>query len=149
MARDDGGAAATIITAFVLGALTGAAVALLVAPASGEETRRRLSDKAREGADRASEAARQGREFVNRQKDTFATAVERGREAYQQARGPGVRQARAERHCERLAGALPRRHRRIDAGHGADPGRRDHRHPADRTRGAAGAARPCGRRYGR
>ena len=38
MARDDGGAAGTIITAFVLGALTGAAVALLVAPATGEET---------------------------------------------------------------------------------------------------------------
>ena len=87
MTRDDGGAAGTIITAFILGALTGAAVALLMAPASGEETRRRLSDKAREGADRASEAARQGREFVNRQKDTIATAVERGREAYQQARG--------------------------------------------------------------
>ena len=31
MARDDGGAAATVITAFVLGALTGAAVALLLA----------------------------------------------------------------------------------------------------------------------
>ena len=86
MARDDGNAAAMTITAFLLGALTGAAVALLVAPATGEETRRRLSDKAREGADRASEAARQSREFVNRQKDTLATAVERGREAYNQAR---------------------------------------------------------------
>jgi gas vesicle protein len=86
MARDDGGAAGTIITAFVLGALTGAAVALLVAPATGEETRRLLSEKARESADRAAEAARQGREFVNRQKDTISSAVERGREAYQQAR---------------------------------------------------------------
>jgi gas vesicle protein len=86
MGRDDAGAAATTITAFILGALTGAAVALLMAPASGEQTRRRLSEKARESADRASEAARQGREFVNRQKDTITTAVERGREAYNQAR---------------------------------------------------------------
>lgn len=87
MARDDGGAAATVITAFVLGALTGAAVALLLAPAPGEDVRRRLSEKAREGADAASEAARQGREFVSRQRENVAGAIERGREAYQQARG--------------------------------------------------------------
>lgn len=86
MARDDGGAG-SVITAFVLGALTGAAVALLMAPQTGEETRRILNEKAREGADRASEAARQGREILNRQKDTLNTAVERGREAYRQARG--------------------------------------------------------------
>lgn len=86
MARDNDGAAGTIITAFVLGALTGAAVALLMAPATGEETRRILGEKAREGADRAAEAARQGRDFVDRQKGTISSAVERGREAYQQAR---------------------------------------------------------------
>ena len=87
MARDNGGEAGTIILAFVLGAVTGAAVALLMAPASGEETRRRLADRAREGADRAREVAGQGRELWNRQRETFANAVERGREAYQQARG--------------------------------------------------------------
>jgi gas vesicle protein len=86
MARDDAGAAGTVIVAFVLGALTGAAVALLVAPATGEETRRTLAEKARESRQRASEAARQGREFVNRQKDTISTAIERGRDAYEQAR---------------------------------------------------------------
>jgi gas vesicle protein len=87
MARDDGGAAGTIIVAFVLGAITGAAVALLTAPASGEETRKLLADKAREGRDRANEAARQGREFVNRGRETLSNAIERGREAYEQARG--------------------------------------------------------------
>src|SRR5262245_60227042 len=90
MARDDSGAG-TVVVAFVLGALTGAAVALLVAPASGEETRRLLAEKAREGREKANEAARQGREFVNRQKETFSSAVERGREAYQQARGTAGR----------------------------------------------------------
>ena len=89
MARDDGGAAATVITAFVLGALTGAAVALLMAPAPGEEIRRKIGDKAREGADAAAGAARQGREFVTRQRETVASAIERGREAYQQARNAG------------------------------------------------------------
>jgi gas vesicle protein len=89
MARDDGGAAGTMVVAFVLGALTGAAVALLLAPASGEETRRILSEKAKEGRDKASDAARQGREFLNRHRDTLSSAIERGREAYNQARsGP-------------------------------------------------------------
>ena len=93
MARDDGGAAGTVVIAFVLGAVTGAAIALLMAPTSGEETRRMLADRAREGRERASEAARQAREFATRQRDTISSAIDRGREAYQQARsgtaGPG------------------------------------------------------------
>jgi gas vesicle protein len=89
MTRDDSSAAGTIIVAFVLGAVTGAAVALLMAPASGEETRRILGERAREGRDRAQEAARQGREFISRQRETLNTAIERGREAYDQARGAG------------------------------------------------------------
>jgi gas vesicle protein len=87
MARDDSGAG-TVVVAFVLGALTGAAVALLMAPQSGEETRRFLKDKAREGREKAEEAARQGRELWSRQRDTLTTAFERGRDAYQQARQP-------------------------------------------------------------
>ena len=85
MAREDSGAG-TVVVAFVLGAITGAAVALLMAPATGEETRRLLAEKAREGREKAGEAARQGRELWNRQKDTLAGAFERGREAYNQAR---------------------------------------------------------------
>jgi gas vesicle protein len=87
MSRDDGGAAGTVIVAFVLGAVTGAAVALLMAPASGEETRRLLADKAREGRDKAGEAAQKGRELWDRQRETLGTAFERGKEAYEQARG--------------------------------------------------------------
>lgn len=87
MARDDGGVAGTIIVSFLLGAVAGAAVALLVAPATGDEMRRILAEKAKEGRERATDAARQGREFVNRQRDTLSSAIDRGREAYQQARG--------------------------------------------------------------
>jgi gas vesicle protein len=82
-----------VILAFVLGAVTGAAVALLMAPVSGEQARRILGDRAREGRERAEEAARQGREFLNRQRDTLSTAVERGREAYNQARAATPPQA--------------------------------------------------------
>jgi gas vesicle protein len=90
MARDDSGAAGAIITGFVLGAVAGAALALLMAPASGDETRRILAEKAREGADKAAEAARQAREFAERHRGTVSTAIERGKEAYQQARSGGT-----------------------------------------------------------
>lgn len=88
MSRDHEGSAGTVLLAFVLGAVAGAAVALLYAPQTGEETRRLLGERAREGRERAAQAARQGREFVDRQRETLATAVDRGREAYQRARGP-------------------------------------------------------------
>jgi gas vesicle protein len=86
MANDNDSAAGTVVLAFVLGAITGAAVALLMAPATGEETRRMLAEKAREGRDRAGEAARQGKELWNAQREHLSNAFERGREAYQQAR---------------------------------------------------------------
>jgi gas vesicle protein len=86
MSRDNSGG---VMVAFVIGALAGAAVALLFAPASGEETRELLSQKAREGKAKAKEAMDQGREYYTRQRDNIATAVDRGREAFQQARERG------------------------------------------------------------
>lgn len=83
MERDQDGHAGAVLMAFVLGAVSGAAVALLWAPGAGEETRRLLNEKAREGRERAGDAARQGREFVSRQRDTISTALDRGREAYE------------------------------------------------------------------
>jgi gas vesicle protein len=86
MAKDDGGGAGSILLAFVLGAVSGAAVALLYAPAPGRETREYLGDKARESRDRAADAAAKGREIVTQGRETLATAIEKGKEAYQQAR---------------------------------------------------------------
>jgi gas vesicle protein len=87
---DNGGSGGAVAVAFMLGAITGAAVALLMAPATGEETRRVLGEKARESRERANEAARQGREFIDRQRENLTTAVEKGREAYNQARAGGT-----------------------------------------------------------
>jgi gas vesicle protein len=86
MATDNGAGAGSVMLAFLVGAAAGAAVALLYAPSAGKETREFLSEKAREGRDRATEAAAKGREVMGRGRDTVATALERGREAYQQAR---------------------------------------------------------------
>jgi gas vesicle protein len=86
MANYDNESGAGILLAFICGAITGAAVALLFAPASGEETRGFLGDRAREGRERAAESARQGREALNRQREQLATAFEKGREAFESAR---------------------------------------------------------------
>jgi gas vesicle protein len=86
MARDEGVGAGSILLAFLLGAVAGSAVALLYAPTTGRETREFLGERAREGRIRAGDAAIKGRQIINQGRDTLATAIERGREAYQQAR---------------------------------------------------------------
>jgi gas vesicle protein len=89
MSRDNQVGAGSVMLAFMIGAITGAAVALLFAPATGEETREYLGQKAREGRDKARDAVEQGREFYQRNREGVATAIERGREAFQQARERG------------------------------------------------------------
>jgi gas vesicle protein len=86
MARDEGAGAGTVLLAFILGAISGAAVALLYAPVAGKETREFLGERAKEGRARASEAAEKGRQVFSQSRDTLSQAIERGREAYQQAR---------------------------------------------------------------
>jgi len=86
MAKDNSG---TVMVAFMIGALTGAAVALLFAPASGEETREYLGQKAREGKAKAREAMEQGREYYPTHRENLVTALERGRYALQQVRERG------------------------------------------------------------
>ena len=69
---NQGSSSGSVFVAFAVGALVGAAVALLYAPSAGEETRRKLAKKAREGRDTIESAVE--------------TAVERGREVYEQVR---------------------------------------------------------------
>jgi gas vesicle protein len=64
----DNNSTGSVLLAFAVGALAGAAIALLYAPATGEETRRKLAEKAREG------------------REGLAAAVQKGREVYDQAR---------------------------------------------------------------
>ena len=96
----DGGSSPVL--AFLCGAATGAVIALLYAPRSGQETRALLNEKLQETAERGREAREQlinrGRElldeagtYVERQKvaveerkERFTAAVEAGREAYRE-----------------------------------------------------------------
>jgi gas vesicle protein len=93
---------ASVFLAFILGGLTGAALALLYAPRSGQETRDLLAEKVREGEARAREAKERalakGREVVDdasgyierqkagldQRKERFVAAVEAGRQTYKE-----------------------------------------------------------------
>jgi gas vesicle protein len=86
MARDEGAGAGTVLLAFLVGAVAGAAAALLYAPATGQETREYLGEKARESRERANSLAEKGRQVFKEGRETLTTAIERGREAYEQAR---------------------------------------------------------------
>jgi len=77
----------------MLGTVIGAATALLLAPRSGEETRKMIMSKAREGADTISSRGKtvaqktteyldRGKEIVQQQKDSLSAALEAGKKAY-------------------------------------------------------------------
>ena len=83
--EQQGPAAGNILLAFLLGAAAGAAVALLYAPAAGEDTRRALGRRTKEGRDKMIDALREGRGILDEQREHVVTAFERAR---QQAQGP-------------------------------------------------------------
>jgi gas vesicle protein len=65
---------------FIAGASVGAAIALLFAPQSGEETRRYIGDQARKGRDKATDLGKEawdrGRDLFDRGRDLADDAAE-------------------------------------------------------------------------
>jgi len=71
-----------VLIAFLAGAAAGAAVALLYAPASGEETRERLTSAARDAADSARRGVRQVKGTMN---ESWQRAVDAAKDAFEAA----------------------------------------------------------------
>ncbi len=80
---------------FILGGFVGAAVALLLAPRSGEETRRLIAMKTRDSADFIANRTKdmsektgglidRGKELLQQQRDQLAAALEAGKQAYRE-----------------------------------------------------------------
>ena len=84
MSDDRGGSA---FLAFLLGGLTGAALALLYAPRSGRETREMLNEKLREGAERSKDLRDQAREKGKAFMDEAGGYMDRGREVVEDRKG--------------------------------------------------------------
>jgi gas vesicle protein len=106
MAKDQGASVLELSFAFVLGSLVGATIALLYAPTSGDQTRKRIREasddfqenvkgqygRARDRAeiefsrlkDRAQEGAHQARNFIDEKKSKVKDAFHQGRRAFEE-----------------------------------------------------------------
>lgn len=85
--RDDNGyGAGSVFLSFLLGGAVGAGLALLLAPQSGTETRRKIKDFAEDMKDRVGSTVEKGKDFFEQKKSVIATAVEAGKEAYEKER---------------------------------------------------------------
>ncbi len=83
--------------AFLLGGVIGAGVALLYAPASGVETRRRIKDgiddagdwakdRYDNACDRVTDGTEKVKQFISEKKEDLKSAVEAGKDAYNKGR---------------------------------------------------------------
>lgn len=100
--RSSGGDPAGYLGWFFLGAIMGAAAALLLTPKTGEETRdlirergadltKRAQEYAKDAQGRAGELFDKGREFFEEQSQRLTTAFEAGKEAMKEEVGKARR----------------------------------------------------------
>jgi gas vesicle protein len=86
MSDENSSQVGVVVTAFAVGALVGAGIALLYAPQSGKETRKLLADKGRELKGRARDTLEDAKGFLEGKKAEIAAAVEAGKEAMREER---------------------------------------------------------------
>ncbi|MCE5312258.1 MAG: YtxH domain-containing protein [Nitrospiraceae bacterium] len=74
--EDSGFGAGSLLLSFLLGGIVGAGVALLVAPQSGADTRRKLHELAENAKDKAAD-------YVTHTKETLTSKLDKGKEIYE------------------------------------------------------------------
>jgi len=85
---NDNGKNPAKIGTFVLGAVLGAGVALLLAPAHGRETRRRVGHTVKQLGSNAKDAFQRGRDGLNNMKQDAKSAMDKGRQEFMKNRRP-------------------------------------------------------------
>lgn len=79
------GAGSSVVMGVVLGAMVGAGIALLLAPGTGKDTRRRLADAGRRWGGAVRSKVDQARNSASDLKQDAKSALGAGREAFEQA----------------------------------------------------------------
>lgn len=95
MRQEEGGFnSGSVLLSFLLGGMVGAGLALLLAPQSGQETRKKIRGLADDAKDKASDyldqakgtfstTVEKGKGFFEEKKSAITAAVEAGKEAYE------------------------------------------------------------------
>ena len=94
MREDEGFGSGSVLLSFLLGGMVGAGLALLLAPQSGPEARKKIMDIADDVKEKAGDYLSQakekvtstvdkGKSFVDEKKSLIAAAIEAGKEAYE------------------------------------------------------------------
>ena len=88
---NDSGHSSASITPFVLGVALGAGIALLLAPAHGRDTRKRVGSTMKKWGDGARQAITRTRDNLNEIKHDAQSAIDKGRQEYMRTRESGTR----------------------------------------------------------
>jgi gas vesicle protein len=94
MKEDEGFSSGSVLMSFLLGGIVGAGLALLLAPQSGEETRKKIKEFADDVKDKTTGLVDQtkhkvtdfvdeGKEMYEEKKSIFKAAVDAGKDAYE------------------------------------------------------------------
>jgi len=75
--KDEGYSSGSMLLSFLLGGIVGAGLALLLAPQSGEETRKKIMDLAEDVKDKTTD-------YVGKTKDKITSYVDEGKGLYEQ-----------------------------------------------------------------